>query len=319
MARAKSDKKTKQRTDKDAVVNLPWSVDWETVPELNPFRLEWQRLESQDKIPQVIMLQGLNTLSVAAYAQTALGTHYCETQSGCGKCDPCLQVKEFKHPEVLWLGYDDNGIKVDDCPTIIEWVGLYAAVTSHARSSAIIKRTVVLGAADRMTEQAANKLLKTIEEPESNCRFLLWTTKPHAILDTIRSRTFSWRVGALPNFSGAFATAWQEHIPRAQQVLFAKNLSDRLKHAETLAKECNLGFEQIQVLIEQVLNNCYREALGIQSGDDLNQSHVRQFTWRQEWRKILSETRKRWLANRRTGLNMNLFTDALALVKAREP
>lgn len=313
MARAKTDKK---KTETNTASE--WAVDWENFAQLAPFRAEWQRLEHQDRLPQVILFQGLDAFSVSAHAQAALGTHYCATQSGCGHCHQCQQIKEFKHPEVLWLGYDEGGIKVDDCPTILEWVGLHAE-TSSVQGGPSLKRTVVLGAIERMTEQAANKLLKTIEEPESHCRFILWTTKPQAILDTIRSRTFHWQVSVIPRENASNPAEWLQLAPAAQQVLFAKNLSDRLKQAEKLAKESNLGIEQIQVLIEQVLNNCYREALGVQTGSSQGQNHVVQFTWRHEWRKILSETRRRWQANRRTGLNVNLFADALALVTARVP
>jgi DNA polymerase-3 subunit delta' len=56
----------------------------------------------------------------------------------------------------------------------------------------------IVRAADELTISAANALLKTLEEPPSRTFFLLLTSKPSRLLDTIRSRTLPVRFGALP-------------------------------------------------------------------------------------------------------------------------
>jgi DNA polymerase-3 subunit delta' len=53
--------------------------------------------------------------------------------------------------------------------------------------------------ADELTVQAANALLKTLEEPHDKTHFVLVTSRPTRLLDTIRSRTLSVRFGPLPD------------------------------------------------------------------------------------------------------------------------
>jgi DNA polymerase-3 subunit delta' len=53
--------------------------------------------------------------------------------------------------------------------------------------------------ADELTQQAANALLKTLEEPQKNTHFVLLTSRPSRLLDTIRSRTLPVRFAPLPD------------------------------------------------------------------------------------------------------------------------
>lgn len=53
--------------------------------------------------------------------------------------------------------------------------------------------------AEELTISAANALLKTLEEPGPQVHFVLHTSRPHRLLDTLRSRTLAVRFGPLPN------------------------------------------------------------------------------------------------------------------------
>jgi len=53
--------------------------------------------------------------------------------------------------------------------------------------------------AERLTQQAANALLKTLEEPPERTHFVLLTSQPRRLLDTVRSRTLAVRFGPLPD------------------------------------------------------------------------------------------------------------------------
>ena len=52
--------------------------------------------------------------------------------------------------------------------------------------------------ADELNASSANALLKTLEEPRGDVHFILLTSRPHRLLDTIRSRTLPVRFGPLP-------------------------------------------------------------------------------------------------------------------------
>ncbi len=66
---------------------------------------------------------------------------------------------------------------------------------NHAPSQGIHK-VAVAHEADRMKTAAANALLKTLEEPSRNTTIFLLSTKPYALLETVRSRCQRFRVGS---------------------------------------------------------------------------------------------------------------------------
>lgn len=72
-----------------------------------------------------------------------------------------------------------------------------ALITKVQVSPALAPRKVaILHEVDRMNVQAANIFLKTLEEPPANTTLLLLTTRPYALLPTIRSRVLHFRFPA---------------------------------------------------------------------------------------------------------------------------
>ncbi len=60
-------------------------------------------------------------------------------------------------------------------------------------------RVFLIRDADELNVTAANALLKTLEEPPQGTHFILLTSRPNRLLDTIRSRTFAIRFAPLPD------------------------------------------------------------------------------------------------------------------------
>ena len=96
---------------------------------------------------------------------------------------------------------------------------------NHAPSQGI-RKVAVAHEADRMKAAAANALLKTLEEPSKNTTIFLLSTKPYALLDTVRSRCQRFRVesGAeaerLPEWSEwlNLYRAWLKSLRSSEQV-----------------------------------------------------------------------------------------------------
>jgi len=74
------------------------------------------------------------------------------------------------------------------------------------------RKVAIIYEADRMNNPTANAFLKTLEEPPRDTTLLLLTTRPYALLDTIRSRCFNFRLPALKGNNED--EEWQEWIRR---------------------------------------------------------------------------------------------------------
>ncbi len=101
--------------------------------------------------------------------------------SPCNVCASCVAITEGTSLDVLELDAASHN-SVDDIRDI------KVSVTTVA-SSATSKRVFVLDEAHMLSKAAGNALLKTLEEPPQHVHFVLATTEPYKLLDTIRSRS----------------------------------------------------------------------------------------------------------------------------------
>jgi DNA polymerase III subunit gamma/tau len=99
----------------------------------------------------------------------------------CNVCPSCVAITQGSSLDVLELDAASHN-SVDDIRDI------KVSVTTVA-SSATSKRVFVLDEAHMLSKAAGNALLKTLEEPPEHVHFVLATTEPYKLLDTIRSRS----------------------------------------------------------------------------------------------------------------------------------
>ena len=146
--------------------------------------------------------------------------------SGCGICQSCHSAQTSGHPDVEIIRTEGLSIKIDEIRELL-------TRTSWAPSMGGW-RVVVMEDADRMTESAANALLKAIEEPGARTVWLLCAPTLHDILPTIRSRcrhlqlrtpstrdvteVLEKRDGITPAMADFAARVSQGHIGRARYI-----------------------------------------------------------------------------------------------------
>jgi DNA polymerase III subunit delta' len=137
----------------------------------------------------------------------------CEAEGalGCGRCSAChraitLSAEEPRvplHPDVVLVGRgiyppsivgssEATGIGVEQIRRVV----LARAGYPPHEGRALV---VIVRAAEELTVQAANALLKTLEEPSARTQFVLITSRPNRLLDTVLSRTLAVRFGPLPD------------------------------------------------------------------------------------------------------------------------
>lgn len=104
------------------------------------------------------------------------------SRAPCGECQSCKWVETNQHPDVTLLTppEDSEYIKVEPVRDLIADL----ALTAHGRGY----KVAILSPADALYPNAANSLLKTLEEPPAATLLLLVTSKPARLLPTIRSR-----------------------------------------------------------------------------------------------------------------------------------
>ena len=186
-----------------------------------------------DRLPQVLLLTGGLGVGKQRLALWLAQSILCQTTGDepCGSCRACKLVGTLSHPDLHWFVPVPRS-KASDPDKQVEEVGqalaqvleerraqpLYGEVdgmASHSlatvrllqRRAALTSveggpRVFIIGDADRLVAQeaspeAANALLKLLEEPPNRSYFLLTTVEPRRLLPTIRSRAVTFRLGRL--------------------------------------------------------------------------------------------------------------------------
>lgn len=145
---------------------------------------------------------------------------------GCGHCDACTMSSAGSHPDITLIRTEGLSIGVDIAREYVRKAALRPALGRW--------QVLIVEDADRLTDQAANALLKAIEEPAPKSVWMLCATAVEDVSVTIRSRCRSvllrtppvgsiaellaTRDGIDPALARAVASASQGHIGRAKRL-----------------------------------------------------------------------------------------------------
>jgi DNA polymerase-3 subunit delta' len=144
------------------------------------------------RVPPALLFEGPEGVGKKATALAVGRALLCASEGPrpCDRCPSCARCLKGIHPDLFLVEAATKVIKVDQVREAVREI-----VGSPFESRA---RAFVIDDAHEMTEQAANALLKSLEEPPSTSHVILVTASPQALLPTIRSRCQSIRFGPLP-------------------------------------------------------------------------------------------------------------------------
>ena len=155
----------------------PWHTDnWFVI----------QRQFRDRRLPHALLLHGSPGLGVSHFAQTFVCSLLCNDPDtdgmACERCQGCRLFAARSHPDFYHVTTDDDNqqIKLDQIRAFNEFMVL-------SRQLALYK-VGLISAADMLNQNAANSLLKTLEEPPPGTLILLVTNYVARIPATIRSR-----------------------------------------------------------------------------------------------------------------------------------
>lgn len=137
----------------------------------------------KDRVSHAYILNGEAGSGKKMLADIFAATLQCEEHgtTPCGKCKSCLQASSGNHPDIIKVTHEKASISVDDIRT-----QLNGDIDIKPYSSKY--KIYIIDEADKMTEQAQNALLKTIEEPPAYGIIMLLVTNKNKLLQTILSR-----------------------------------------------------------------------------------------------------------------------------------
>ena len=143
---------------------------------------ELKRSLEEDKVSHSYMFVGIEgigkQLIAKAFAQMILCTN--ETEKGCDKCKSCIEFQSQNHPDFLYIEPDGNSIKIEQIRYLQRKIQEKPIISN--------KKVYIINDADKMTQEAQNCLLKTLEEPPEYSTIILIGSNENAFLNTIKSR-----------------------------------------------------------------------------------------------------------------------------------
>lgn len=152
---------------------------------------------ARERLPQSLIFAGPRGVGKATTALALAQTVNCPTpvrdadaRDACGTCPSCARILRGVHPDVLRIEPGDTGsIKIEPVREAIDSL-VYRPFEGR-------RRVVIVDEADALGAPPQNALLKTLEEPRPSSVFVLVTSRPDALLPTVRSRCALLRFGRL--------------------------------------------------------------------------------------------------------------------------
>lgn len=144
------------------------------------------RCKQTDRLPHALLLKGPEGLGKSYFAEQTIQAFLCRTPEGrdlaCGQCRDCLLYKAGSHPDVTRIEPTEKS-----APIKVEQIRELSRFLDHTSQRGGYK-IALINPAEAMNLNAANSLLKTLEEPPPSSILLLLTANPSQLPATIRSR-----------------------------------------------------------------------------------------------------------------------------------
>ncbi len=205
--------------------------------------------------------RGVGKTTAARILAKAMNCVKGPTPEPCGECDSCKEIAGGTSLDVIEIDAASNR-GIDQIRELREMVR-YAPAASRSK-------VVILDEAHMLTGEASNALLKTLEEPPDRVIFVMATTEPENLADTIRSRSQHFHFRAL---------TFAEIAGRLEEIAKKENLKIAPGAMAVIARMAEGSLRDALSLLEQARAYCgdtiadkdVRELLGVVPDDALEE------------------------------------------------
>lgn len=171
------------------------------------------RLVRSRRVPQSLLFTGREGVGKRLFALRLAQAFVCTADDStipCGTCSACVRAVTFEsarsekredHQQVIFSGHPDVGLLVPYNHTILIDAVRDLEREANFRPYESRRRVFIIDDAEKLSsvmDNAANALLKTLEEPPESTNIILISSRPLLLLSTIRSRCQSVRFGPVP-------------------------------------------------------------------------------------------------------------------------
>jgi len=198
-------------------------------------------------------VRGVGKTTTARILAKALNCVKGPTPDPCNECDSCREIAAGTSFDVIEIDAASNR-GIDQIRELREMVRYAPAASRH--------KVVILDEAHQLTDEASNALLKTLEEPPEKVIFVMATTQPEDLVDTIRSRAQHFHFRAL---------TFAEIVGALEEIAKKENLKVESGALAVLARGAEGSLRDALSLLEQTIAYCgssigdapVRELLGV--------------------------------------------------------
>ena len=194
-----------------------------------------------NKLHNAYLFSGTRGMGKTTIARLFAKSLLCESgisEQPCGTCSSCSEIDNTSHLDLIEIDAASR-TKVEDTRNLMDNV-------QYAPSSSRFK-IYLIDEVHMLSTKSFNALLKTIEEPPAHVKFLLATTEPEKLPDTILSRCLHFQL-----ISASEVTI----VSHLENILNKENIKYDVSALETIARNANGSIRDSLSITEQCISFC---------------------------------------------------------------
>ena len=194
-----------------------------------------------NKLHNAYLFSGTRGMGKTTIARLLAKSLLCKegiTAEPCGKCSTCLEIDAGNHLDLIEIDAASR-TKVEDTRTLMDNV-------QYSPSSSRYK-VYLIDEVHMLSTKSFNALLKTIEEPPEHVKFLMATTEPEKLPETVLSRCLHFKLVPATN------NIIIEHL---KNILKSENIEHDIESLESISNTANSSIRDSLSILEQCISFC---------------------------------------------------------------